>query len=204
MRQILLLMLLLLVVCTVTPGAADSINWVKWTGDGSNGHWYALVSTINGISWTDAKRDAGKYGGYLATLTSEGEDYWVFSWIVKPAYNTGSLVYGPWLGGYRKAESTEHDGGWQWDTVEGTPETWSYTNWNIGEPNNVFGGENSLHYFLPGTNGSKWNDAPDSTQYGFRNYVMESNVSPVPEAGTVVAVCSILSPSFLFFRRRRK
>jgi hypothetical protein len=91
-----------------------------------------------GISWTQAKDDAEKRGGHLATITSNVE-------LQKMIQQVG-FVDGLWLGGTDEGS----EGKWRW--VTGEP--WSYQNWGGGEPNNA-GVEN---YLVIG-GGNLWNDA---------------------------------------------
>jgi hypothetical protein len=91
-----------------------------------------------GISWAQAKDDAEKRGGHLATITSDAE-------LQKMVQQVG-FIDGLWLGGTDEGS----EGKWRW--VTGEP--WSYQNWGGGEPNNA-GGEN---YLVVG-GGNLWNDA---------------------------------------------
>ena len=57
---------------------------VQWTGAGSNGHYYDIsqasgtnVPPYGGLSWTEANSLAIAAGGYLATITSAGENSFI-------------------------------------------------------------------------------------------------------------------------------
>jgi hypothetical protein len=111
-----------------------------------NGHYYQLVEVQgSGLSWYDAKdaAEAMEYKnmkGHLATLTSPEEEKLVLDSFPKIVPNY------VWLGATDEHKEDE----WKWITGE----TWSYTNWDSGEPN---GGiyENCLDY----SDGiDKWND----------------------------------------------
>lgn len=110
-----------------------------------NGHWYQRFD--NTMSWHDAKAYGESLGGYLATITSQEENDFIYSNLA----TTSPQV--PWLGATDEVE----EGVWRWVTGE----TWSYTNWYPGEPNN-FCEEDYLHFtagnnfWEQGTNG--WND----------------------------------------------
>ncbi|KAK6054849.1 lectin C-type domain protein [Cooperia oncophora] len=77
------------------------------------------------------------YGGHLASISSEGENQFIYELAVQPSSNE----YGPmsqllWIGG-RQDPSTKK---WSWS--DGEP--WSYTNWDLGEPNNFKGQEHCV------------------------------------------------------------
>ena len=57
-------------LCKATP--------VQWSG---NGHYYEAISVPEGISWTNAKTAAELADGYLASITSEAENEFVFGLI---------------------------------------------------------------------------------------------------------------------------
>lgn len=108
-----------------------------------NGHWYQRVD--NTMPWHAAKSFCESIGGYLATITSQEENDFVYGNL---ASNSPQWC---WLG----ATDEEQDGVWKW--VSGEP--WSYTNWANGEPNNCSGIEDYLIYFTPPyARAGGWND----------------------------------------------
>ena len=112
----------------------------------ANGHYYKAIS--GAINWFIAK-DAAESStfrdskGHLATITSQEEEFIKSNF---PQALSGKY----WLGGFQPPGSSEPDGDWQWVTGE----SFTYTNWAPGEPNNQ-GGEDGLQ--LKNTAG-QWND----------------------------------------------
>jgi hypothetical protein len=116
-----------------------------WVHPDGSIHYYDAISTPSGLNWNSAWDSALGHGGYLATVTSQAENDFIFSlvdsslyWYVRPG--TG-LLAGPWLGGIQDFGSQEPDSGWHWVTDE----TMNFRNWSPGEPDNQ-GGENALHF----------------------------------------------------------
>lgn len=60
---------------------------VQWLG---NGHWYDLVLD-NSSSWDQADAIAASRGGYLATITSSGEQSFIESMLSASACPSGLL-----------------------------------------------------------------------------------------------------------------
>ena len=144
----------MLFAALMVPREAGAITGViQWTGAGSNGHFYKLYNTSL-VTWTNAKNAAVSVGGYLATVTSAGENSFL--------YSNSMAVNTPWIGG--TDEVTE--GVWAW--VSG--ETWSYSNWGSGEPNNS-GNED---YVTMRTDGF-WNDWSST---GTAYYIVEWDTDP--------------------------
>ena len=122
---------------------------------------YSLIK--GNFTWAEAKLDAEKRGGHLATITSKAEQN-IITAIVSEAQSNA------WIGGTDEAS----EGNWKWITEE----SWGYQNWDNGEPNGgqdenhlsvwgAFGGENQANSDL-GT----WND--------FRNYYRMGYVLEIP------------------------
>ena len=126
-----------------------------------NGHYYKVYE-IDKL-WNDAKTYCESVGGYLATVTSKEENEFLMSIIGD---------YYCFLGG----TDIESENVWKWVTGE----TWSYTNWMTGEPNNgdnVNEGQDFLTIY--GSNGDagtygKWDDGWNEKHY----FVCEWDFSP--------------------------
>lgn len=156
----------LVATAALAPMTAGAVP-ILWNG---NGHSYELVPVDGGITWTDARDAAEAMGGYLATITSSAE-----TGFIVDVLDIGSLPY--WLGGFQATGSGEPNVDWQWVTGE----TWSYTNWAGGEPNDI-GSEDSLVFAYFAAAGT-WNDAPTNHLYQNGGYVVEYN--SVPEPGVI-------------------
>jgi hypothetical protein len=109
-----------------------------------NGHSY-YRSTGN-ATWTTAKTNCSNMGGHLVTITTSGEQ---------------SFIYGLWPSGWIGLTDEVTEGTWRWVTGE----TYSYKNWNSGEPNNS-GNEDYVQFVSNG----KWNDLKDGNNLA---YVLE-------------------------------
>jgi hypothetical protein len=155
-----------------SPGLA-SANPVSWS---CNGHFYDVVSVPGTISWEDANAAAIAAGGYLATITSQAENDFVFLLVNNATCWHGSS--GPWLGGCQSPATGQPAANWHWVTGE----AWNYTNWQIGQPNDSGGkAEDKLQFgFAPRV--STWNDimSTDPTPaYRPTAYVLEWDHDPL-------------------------
>jgi len=135
-RCLSILLILLFVTCTWQTAFADSAL-VQYP---DNGHYYQRFDTSR--TWSSARTYCEGRGAHLATLTSQGEDNFVYQ-------NVGQDNVSIWLGG----TDVNSEGNWEWITGE----TWSYTNWAPERPNNLSPGQDYLSFFddVPG----QWDDS---------------------------------------------
>jgi len=109
-----------------------------------NGHSY--YRSTGSAFWTTARANCLAMGGHLVTITSSGEQ---------------SFIFGRWPSGWIGLTDEVSEGTWRWVTGE----TYSYTNWNSGEPNNA-GNEDYVQFVSNG----RWNDLPNNVSLP---YVLE-------------------------------
>ena len=106
-----------------------------------NGHsYYRSTGTAN---WTTARSNCIAMGGHLVTVTSSGEN---------------SFLFNLWPSGWIGLTDEVTEGTWKWVTGE----TFSYTNWNSGEPNNS-GNEDYIQF----VSGGRWNDLNNSSSLAY-------------------------------------
>ena len=168
--------------------------------NGGNGHTYQAVRVSEGISWTAAQSLAETAGGTLATIQNETENTLIWNIMKSDATLWSSGGYqGCWLGGYQLPGSSEPLGGWTWVTGE----TWSYSAWGAGEPNNAAGYEHVLNLmdFSGGYGNSGnvgWNDMQENGgNWGPMHSLIIEFPTPAPSALGLVALAGA------FGRRRR-
>ena len=111
-----------------------------------NGHSY--YRSTGTATWTTARSNCAAMGGYLVTITSAAEQ---------------SFIFNIWPSGWIGLTDEVNEGTWRWVTGE----TYSYKNWNSGEPNNA-GNEDYVQFVSNG----KWNDLPNNVSLP---YVLEFN-----------------------------
>ena len=109
-----------------------------------NGHSYYRSTGV--ANWTTARTNCSNMGGHLVTITTSGEQ---------------SFLYALWPSGWIGLTDEVIEGTWRWVTGE----TYSYTNWNNGEPNNS-GNEDYVQFVSNG----KWNDLNNNSSLA---YVLE-------------------------------
>ena len=135
-------------------------------------HYYHALTAPGGVTWLAARDLAQDSGGYLATLTSQAENDFVFGLVDSSAYwyerpGSGALA-GPWLGGYQLPGTPEPDSGWRWVTSE----PFGFQDWSPGEPDNA-GDEDALHFGeSAGVRVPTWDDA-GSLDGSIRGFVRE-------------------------------
>lgn len=115
---------------------------MEFTNTNGDTHYYQVVYVENGnVNWYQAAHLAEDAGGYLASITSEQENSFIFDQVndmkyfwVFPAYIEGlskanhyEISIGPFLGGYQPEGSAEPAGGWTWLSGEAM----EYTNWAV-------------------------------------------------------------------------
>lgn len=161
-----------LTTLTYTPSSAGTITidaTLKGAAGGTretfNGHAYQIIDSK--VNWATAKSLAegstfGGVGGYLATVTSTGEE----------AYLQARMNDGAWIGG----SDSSSEGDWRWVTGPenntlfwsgGSPMNGAYTLWQAGQPDNN-GDEDCLELRFNGS--ESWNDEKCSS---LRNYIIE-------------------------------
>ena len=101
-----------------------------------NGHSY--YRSTGTATWTTARTNCSNMGGHLVTITSSGEQ---------------SFLFGLWPSGWIGLTDEVTEGTWRWVTGE----SYSYSNWNSGEPNNA-GNEDYVQFVSNG----RWNDLPNN------------------------------------------
>ena len=105
-----------------------------------NGHTYERIDSSK--SWQDAKEFCEESEGYLATVTSNDENDFIYNELAR---GVSSSI---WLGG--TDESREDS--WRW--VNG--EEWDFERWGSGQPNDRFEGQDYLSF--NSNNSRKWDD----------------------------------------------
>ncbi|MBN1819896.1 MAG: hypothetical protein JXR31_05050, partial [Prolixibacteraceae bacterium] len=150
---------------------------VSYTINGKQ-HIYEVIYNGGSITWQQAKANAaartfGGQTGYLATITSSGENSFI---INKVSQNS-------WIGASDDTYYTDdNEGEWYWVTgPESGTKFWtggqygyalSYQHWYTGEPNNA-GGENFGHVYGSGAGPTGyWNDFSNSNG-GVSYYIVE-------------------------------
>ena len=102
----------------------DAVEW--------NGHWYKLCN-IGNVSWADARAYCREQGGYLATITSQAENDFIYNNLLLPANARDAF-----FGFIKDPNNTKV---WSWETGEAI----DYTNWHSGEPDTSSGSYASLY-----------------------------------------------------------
>ena len=90
----------------------------------------SIYIELDPSSWQDAQNLAEAFGGNLVSINSREEQEFIYENFI---VNDNSKDIGKWIGFTDK----DQEGNWVW--TDGS--TTTYSNWNIGEPNNSRGSE---------------------------------------------------------------
>lgn len=157
-----------------------------------NGNSYQRIDTS--MTWSNAKTYCENLEGYLATLTSQPENDFVYSTVGIPQTDI-------WLGGTDEAV----EGTWQWVTGE----TWAWTYWFPGNPDdNAAIGQDYLAFSGFDTLG-RWDDAGLPSEDLERIFICEWDepVTPIPSLtqwGTIILALLITGSAIWVLRRRKR
>jgi len=157
-----------------------------------DGNSYEVIRAA-GITWEDAKAAAEGMGGYLATVTSKGENDFIDS--LRVAASLGQV----WLGGSQPSDEMVAGDNWSWVTGE---EWCCYTNWNDAEPNDNYGPGSEQHLGIGLFGDSTWND--EGALGNIYGYVVEIGDLRhcVPDGGSLGLV-SLLGMAGMIAARRK-
>lgn len=178
---------------SVVPNASETVigYWVEaghpleWHYNDKTDHWYAVMPTEGGLSWTEANKWAqelvGPNGmqGYLASLSTQ-EEHELVAKIADPMKRAdgtvlwddwGWALQGPYFGLRQLDLSDEPAGGWSFTTGEAL----QFKGWGLGQPDNW---DNREHYatLLLDDAGWGWNDCIDETYA--KGFVVEAGDPP--------------------------
>ena len=174
-------LLVALGIAALSTGAMAQYSAGSVFQDVSTGHYYQLFS--GSATWNAANTYAGTlshngYQGHLASVTSQNETNYLVTTF------GGSSLADKSIGGIQATGSLTRDSGWSWVTGE----TWDYSFWNSGEPNDNYsptelGYENALQFAHNNSNGS-WNDIPFNT-YSPNGFLIEYSAPLNPSNNAV-------------------
>lgn len=130
-----------------------------------NGHYYYVYDIDTITDWNMAQEYCEAQGGYLATITSQEENDFLFSYMKQEGYSSAYFGF----------SDSSSEGTWVWCNGERS----SYTNWHSGEPNNENQSENYALFYYKYSDGS-WNDGDfgNKTVNGGTAFLCEWGDSP--------------------------
>ena len=168
---------------------------IQWS---DNGHYYEYVS--DSTTWNEALSLAATsyyngMQGYLATITSQGEQDFLRQNFPYVAWIAGSDEWDP--------ASENDEGVWKWMAGPETGQQINFFAWASGEPNNCCGGEDYLQFHW--VNDGGWNDHGGPGNASQRNgYLVEYSPNTphnIPEPTTLILLGSGLAA--IGWRRRK-
>lgn len=133
-----------------------------------NGHWYKVIEDVSITNWDTAKQYCNNLNGYIATITSQTENDFLFNYITNDC-------------GYKSAyfglTDNASEDTWQWNNGE----EMIYTNWHKNEPNGESSNEDYAMFYYKYTDGT-WNDGDfeSGTADGGKAFICEWGEFQVP------------------------
>lgn len=108
-----------------------------------NGHWYKVIQDDSVTDWNSALQYCVNRNGYLATITSQEENDFLYSYITQKGCSSAYFGF----------SDSETEGNWTWCNGEQS----SYANWHSGEPNGENPNEDYAMFYYKYSDGT-WND----------------------------------------------
>ena len=187
-----ILMAVVVALGLAVTSPAVAYDWIEWpVSEGGNGHRYALTS-VEG-SWEDAEEEAVGINAHLVTINNADEDYFLGNHEAFPiaAYWIGftdQFEEGHWVWIGEVENPGEHwDGGW-WE--DGNPNSTSYVNWALGEPNNGGGAED-------------WGTITDHTERDWNDLRWDASLYGIIEVPEPATLSLLLFGGIVALKRRR-
>ncbi len=192
------------IVWTGSGATAQPVQWP--VAEGGNGNYFEVVVHSADISWNDARTAAEArsfmgHAGILASAATQPKDFFLreLAAATPGAFQLESPggFSGPWIGGFQLPGSMEPAEGFTW--ING--DTWNYTNWFNGEPNDGAGdvpSEEAVQLFTQTAPvqpaNIRWNDlfAGDGPFFPVNSYVVEY-VIPGPSAVLVLGFGGVIA-----------
>ena len=145
------LLVLTLLVASLAPLGAGA-DPIQWEG---NGHYYEYLPEL--VTWEQAhvvaeNRTFMGRPGYLVTLTSPGENDFVYYQVL--GGDAPAPEGDPWIGGYQNSSASDPLDNWHWVTEE----PWDWTNWAPGEPNDYDEQWGEMYLQFSQLGAGMWND----------------------------------------------